>query len=70
MEEEEMSKALLKIEREAIRLPAKDREALAERLMRSSHSPHPPSSLRRTASSAFAKATADSAFALGEPAPL
>ena len=30
-----MSKALLKIEREAIRLPVKDREALAERLMRS-----------------------------------
>jgi len=30
-----MSKALLKIEREAVRLPVKDREVLAERLMRS-----------------------------------
>lgn len=30
-----MSKALLKIEREAVRLSAKDREVLAERLMRS-----------------------------------
>jgi putative addiction module component (TIGR02574 family) len=30
-----MSKALLKIEREAARLPVKDREVLAERLMRS-----------------------------------
>lgn len=30
-----MSKALLKIEREAVRLPVKDRELLAERLMRS-----------------------------------
>lgn len=30
-----MSKALLKIEREAVRLPVKDREILAERLMRS-----------------------------------
>jgi putative addiction module component (TIGR02574 family) len=30
-----MSKALLKIEQEAVRLPVKDREVLAERLMRS-----------------------------------
>lgn len=30
-----MSPKLLEIEREAIRLPAKDREALAERLLRS-----------------------------------
>ncbi|CUQ67675.1 addiction module protein [Candidatus Nitrospira inopinata] len=30
-----MSKALLKIEREAARLPVKDREVLAERLMQS-----------------------------------
>jgi putative addiction module component (TIGR02574 family) len=30
-----MSKALLKIECEAVRLPVKDREVLAERLMRS-----------------------------------
>lgn len=30
-----MRKALLKLEREAVRLPVKDREVLAERLMRS-----------------------------------